>query len=384
MKEQQSSTFILLLFKMSTKYNHHFVQYAPNPIWDPFDVLQINNPEKGGISCIGWAPSQRRRCRNPVNASNRTIAAHILKIMAKQHPDYEELKPHLEELAYVCLCPRYHRNQKDSILGIWEEDMDDEMAKTSRRSMGKNPIQKLLKSPKPLSLKSVETKSSSIFTSRSSARSPAAKGIDMPYRLKLPAARPRQIYKSPVTSISVEIEDDSDDETDTADTDLNDDTDLDDDSDLDDDTDDEDAILTSTPTPPGNRMDQATQTRNIRANQEGEDVDQDIVPTEVSISPPPSVQRPSHSQQDTSNDTSMGCSATHAQRQSLDEECIICKESCKDTALKELTWCKATCGHNLHKACFEEWRPLVEKSRGGLRCILWYVKLLICVTWLIS
>jgi hypothetical protein len=67
------------------------------------------------------------------------------------------------------------------------------------------------------------------------------------------------------------------------------------------------------------------------------------------------------------------CKLAHAARRPLMEDCLVCKDPCGED-IETLVWCKSTCGHNLHLSCFEEWRPWAEKSRGGLRCPLWYVR----------
>ena len=41
-----------------------------------------------------------------------------------------------------------------------------------------------------------------------------------------------------------------------------------------------------------------------------------------------------------------------------------------DPENNELVWCKAACGNNMHKDCFDKWR---KSSGGGVRCVYWYV-----------
>lgn len=44
---------------------------------------------------------------------------------------------------------------------------------------------------------------------------------------------------------------------------------------------------------------------------------------------------------------------------------------------EEIVWCKAACGNNIHKHCFEQW----AKSQGvaKVNCVYWYV--LFCSRW---
>ena len=53
-------------------------------------------------------------------------------------------------------------------------------------------------------------------------------------------------------------------------------------------------------------------------------------------------------------------------RKPTDGECPICYMDLDDEHNK-LVWCKAQCGHNLHKSCFDQW----AKSQGGMevRCV---------------
>ena len=53
-------------------------------------------------------------------------------------------------------------------------------------------------------------------------------------------------------------------------------------------------------------------------------------------------------------------------RKPTDGECPICYFDL-DEAHNKLVWCKAQCGHNLHKSCFDQW----AKSQGGkeVRCV---------------
>jgi len=53
-------------------------------------------------------------------------------------------------------------------------------------------------------------------------------------------------------------------------------------------------------------------------------------------------------------------------RKPTDGECPICYMEL-DEPHNELVWCKAQCGHNLHRPCFDQW----AKSQGGreVRCV---------------
>lgn len=41
---------------------------------------------------------------------------------------------------------------------------------------------------------------------------------------------------------------------------------------------------------------------------------------------------------------------------------------------EEIVWCKAACGNNIHKKCFDQWAATTRQS--GVRCVYWYVRIL--------
>jgi hypothetical protein len=66
------------------------------------------------------------------------------------------------------------------------------------------------------------------------------------------------------------------------------------------------------------------------------------------------------------------CPIPHVRRRTIDEDCSICAISLATTPVESLVWCKGACGHNFHKACFEQWRAY---SVRPLRCVYWYVNI---------
>src|ERR1700760_3883718 len=109
-------------------WQNHFVQYASKATWDPYSILTIpNNEYGGGITCVGWANSQRRRCRNPVNKDNRHKASKIVQKIAEMPPNYAFLLDDLKALADTCLCLRWHNGCADQmahVLSIWKRALD--------------------------------------------------------------------------------------------------------------------------------------------------------------------------------------------------------------------------------------------------------------------
>lgn len=65
------------------------------------------------------------------------------------------------------------------------------------------------------------------------------------------------------------------------------------------------------------------------------------------------------------------CPHGHVRRRPLAGDCVICTEPCSASAPEALVWCKAQCGHNVHRTCFEEWRQTSLQQRQQLRCVIW-------------
>jgi hypothetical protein len=54
-------------------------------------------------------------------------------------------------------------------------------------------------------------------------------------------------------------------------------------------------------------------------------------------------------------------------RKPIEDECPIC---CMEFEVgkEEIVYCKAACGNNIHKHCFEQWATAKKGSRGGVTC----------------
>ena len=65
---------------------------------------------------------------------------------------------------------------------------------------------------------------------------------------------------------------------------------------------------------------------------------------------------------------------TGTKRRGLDGgDCPICFMPFEPAELKngDVVWCRAACGNNVHRMCFEQW---AEAKRGGeVKCVYWYV-----------
>jgi hypothetical protein len=94
-------------------------------LWDPVTVLGIINTDLGynRITCNGYAPSQGRRCRNPINQYNRAFIMDTLDAIAYLQPDNPTVLSRLQQIAAPCMCVRWHQDQAASILSKWQQKL---------------------------------------------------------------------------------------------------------------------------------------------------------------------------------------------------------------------------------------------------------------------
>ena len=60
--------------------------------------------------------------------------------------------------------------------------------------------------------------------------------------------------------------------------------------------------------------------------------------------------------------------SSSSNRKGISGDCPVCfTEFEPDT--EEIVWCKAMCGNNIHKRCFEQW---AKSQRGSqVKCVYW-------------
>ena len=86
--------------------------------WDPEKVLGIGEVSLG-ITCVGHAHSENRRCHNAIAAVNRERASNLLQEMSRMEVLWPRLEKSLKELARFLLYKRQHQNQLPSVLEKW-------------------------------------------------------------------------------------------------------------------------------------------------------------------------------------------------------------------------------------------------------------------------
>jgi hypothetical protein len=87
--------------------------------WDPIELLSLMNPAKLAITCVGYTPSFRRRCRNAIAAHNIQSAKAVMRDLVRSGLSDAEVKNLLCELAEYTLCRRYHQSQATAVSGGW-------------------------------------------------------------------------------------------------------------------------------------------------------------------------------------------------------------------------------------------------------------------------
>lgn len=102
------------------------------------DLFQLVNPDKLSMTCVGYAPSCRRRCRNPIAFRNVQAVKEVMRQVVRPGASNTDLKEMLYDLAGYTLCRRDHQNQATGVSDRWtgmvqrhRDDEDDRGSDTS-------------------------------------------------------------------------------------------------------------------------------------------------------------------------------------------------------------------------------------------------------------
>jgi len=119
-------------------------------LWDPSKTLGIINADSGYecITCVGYAPSKRRRCLNPIRADNRQFITQTLDDIAYLPPDSPAVLSKLRAIAGPALCVRYHQNQAQTVVLQWQRKIQQLRPSLSERK----PVKPIQSSKKEASL----------------------------------------------------------------------------------------------------------------------------------------------------------------------------------------------------------------------------------------
>lgn len=79
-------------------------------------------------TCYGFAPSQGRRCRNPIAQHSLNIALGLLNLGNEQLCNGQDISQTLERLATLVLCRRNHQYQAATVARRWAEMVASSLA----------------------------------------------------------------------------------------------------------------------------------------------------------------------------------------------------------------------------------------------------------------
>ena len=91
--------------------------------WDPSKVLGNIDNRSCSITCVGYARTANRRCRNPIAAENQAKAAMVVTELSRLDISSPEVTYLLKRLAPLVLCRRWHQNQAVDVVDDWRHDV---------------------------------------------------------------------------------------------------------------------------------------------------------------------------------------------------------------------------------------------------------------------
>jgi hypothetical protein len=301
--------------------------------WDPRSVLNIY-PDGQGFTCVGTTKKGSRCRQSMISGADLSKASQILNTMTLYHPASRTVRDKLADLAYLTLCPRWHRkpgySQVTDMVQKWQRTIENHCESTTamipittsqRRpevptrtvpriatSSSEQVRQRRAVSPSPESAAEERVAPSALRRSAIVPRRPTVSSTPPASPERSPSSPPAATPRTPTTSSPPEL-----------------------------------------PTPPRtpSRQNNASATSvsppspetSRPASQRGANATPPLTPS--TPTPPTTVHTP--------------CSRPHrVTRKPITEDCGICYEPicCLDDAV----WCRAQCGQNIHRECFRDWR----------------------------
>lgn len=87
--------------------------------WDPEAILGFTNLDRGSFTCVGYAPSMHRRCRNPIGQNERDLVYGMLDLLDLRSTNSGKVATQLKKVACRSLCWR-HGDQANDVVEKWE------------------------------------------------------------------------------------------------------------------------------------------------------------------------------------------------------------------------------------------------------------------------
>lgn len=297
--------------------------------WNPSHTLKIGDITDG-CTCVGYAPSKGRRCRNPIAAVNRQAASKILSRLSRTDVMSANLEPLLKELALLLLCRRWHQDQVETVAKNWlqrvyelpiyqvariKSEMDATLARLVRSYAEEQQV------PRPRSAATTYPDQQPVSTSRAAASSrptPASETAQSPAPSR--TQHHRSVAPGPA---STQVE----------------------------------QPLAATGHPSQNDQ---------RAREANRHIPDDNDAPHRSPSPlAPSVPATSATESQMEQNTS------HATTVAVEEEneCSICYEEVTDGS--SVISCRTQCRHKFHTGCLSEWFSILGAREQPLICPYW-------------
>ncbi|KAH7063150.1 hypothetical protein B0J12DRAFT_694077 [Macrophomina phaseolina] len=376
-------------------------------------ITEPTNPEKGRFSCVGYAPTQGRRCWNIVNSADISSFEAQLRSFTEadlRHPDARSSK--LRAMAGHGLCVRYHRKtQITEVASRWDHEItiwlrrraavEQQSPRVSERPRARVSPNTSASSP----IRARETGASETHSPRATAPTTVQEAYNTPREEIIETVERTSGLQSvsrerirPTLASSPRVASFTSSRMST---------------------------LESLPSPPRSEFTFTAQRQPIAVNSSHapghvRDYAGIFAPsrprtavlagqtgapsTTVPVSPPQAHPTTTPVQQATSPaaipegvpspvDSVMispvaptappapepaPCTQDHARRKTTDDECPICQSSMATNELADLVWCKAQCGTNFHRECWTMWERTRRSSRSysSLTCVYcrtnWY------------
>lgn len=90
--------------------------------WSAWELLQIINADDFSFTCVGYAPSKGRRCRNRIANPDKIATKRILDSLPEFVDSTNALEAQLRIVVPMAICKNReckHQDQADSIVGRW-------------------------------------------------------------------------------------------------------------------------------------------------------------------------------------------------------------------------------------------------------------------------
>jgi hypothetical protein len=295
--------------------------------WSPEDVLKLCIDGR----CVGYAPSKRRECHNPIAYHNVQEVNSFLVTMAGRQPDPERLRPDLSCLAERGLCWLHRRTQVDEMVNKW----------TSR-----------IRAVFPVEVDGTQERRSAIQSRPATAAvTPSAELDSLRAQLaqqleRLNSSTPPR-YDAALSAAAESV---------VAPSDI--------------------SPTPSTASGPAARSAVDTTARvatgNARSTNRPAIAAAPVEPAEPisGTTPLSSATSLPNVSQVAPRPTPRRCTPPHARRLPFDEECPICYkgEHLSECDASEVVWCRSSCGRSVHKTCFEDWRAQCVIDNRRLTC----------------